>query len=208
MPCDCTLLRLDASLAIPTRVLRFEVSVSPRRTLVRPVLVTSNTGLTHRSDRPDVAAFRSSALALWLSQVTNWFCDEPLETPRTWCGVPPISSHDLVPPPAPRPSRLDLGFEAQPETVHSFVLMFLPPCGPHMIQLATGSLEPSLLVCSTPGGPPTYNFHTCSSPAPTPIKLQPTPVILSQESVHTTLSITHHTMKRPSTSPRTTQALR
>jgi hypothetical protein len=36
------------------------------------------------------------------------------------------------------------------------------------------------------------------------VKPQPAPTILSQESVHTTLSITHHTRKRPSTGPRTT----
>jgi hypothetical protein len=47
-------------------------------------------------------------------------------------------------------------------------------------------------------------FHTCSSPAPTPVKPLPAPTILSQESVHTTLSITHHTRKRPSIGPRTT----
>jgi hypothetical protein len=47
-------------------------------------------------------------------------------------------------------------------------------------------------------------FRACSSPAPTPVKPQPAPAILSQESVHTTLSITHHTRKRPSTGPRTT----
>jgi hypothetical protein len=35
-------------------------------------------------------------------------------------------------------------------------------------------------------------------------KPQPAPAILSQESVHTMLSITHHTRKRPSTDPRTT----
>jgi hypothetical protein len=51
---------------------------------------------------------------------------------------------------------------------------------------------------------PATTFLACSSYAPTPIKLQPTPTILSQESVHTTLSITHHTRKRPSTGPRTT----
>jgi hypothetical protein len=33
------------------------------------------------------------------------------------------------------------------------------------------------------------------------IKSQPTPAILGQESVHTTLSITHHTKERPSTGP-------
>jgi hypothetical protein len=47
-------------------------------------------------------------------------------------------------------------------------------------------------------------FRACSSPAPTPVKPQPAPAILSQESVHTTLSITHHTRTRPSTCPRTT----
>jgi hypothetical protein len=47
-------------------------------------------------------------------------------------------------------------------------------------------------------------FRACSSPAPTRVKPQPAPAILSQESVHTTLSITHHTRKRPSTGPRTT----
>jgi hypothetical protein len=47
-------------------------------------------------------------------------------------------------------------------------------------------------------------FRACSSPAPTLVKPQPTPAILSQESIHTMLSITHHTKKRPSTGPRTT----
>jgi hypothetical protein len=32
-----------------------------------------------------------------------------------------------------------------------FILLFLPPCGPHLTPLATGSLEPSLLVFSTLG---------------------------------------------------------
>jgi hypothetical protein len=51
---------------------------------------------------------------------------------------------------------------------------------------------------------PATTFHACSSPTPTPVKPQPAPAILSQESVHTALSITHHTSKRPSTSPQTT----
>jgi hypothetical protein len=51
---------------------------------------------------------------------------------------------------------------------------------------------------------PAMTFRACSSLVPTPVKLQPAPAILSQELVHTTLSITHHTKKRPSTSPRTT----
>jgi hypothetical protein len=36
------------------------------------------------------------------------------------------------------------------ETVLDFNLRFLPPCGPHLTPLATESLEPSLLVFSTP----------------------------------------------------------
>jgi hypothetical protein len=51
---------------------------------------------------------------------------------------------------------------------------------------------------------PATTFRACSSPAPIPVKPQPAPAILSQESVHTTLSITHHIRKRPSTGPRTT----
>jgi hypothetical protein len=45
MPGDRTLLSLDASHAIPMRVLHFEVSRLRRRTPVRPVLLTGQTGL-------------------------------------------------------------------------------------------------------------------------------------------------------------------
>jgi hypothetical protein len=45
MPSDHILLSLDASLAIPTHVLRFEVSGLRHRTPVRPVLLTDQTGL-------------------------------------------------------------------------------------------------------------------------------------------------------------------
>jgi hypothetical protein len=45
MPGDRNLLSLDASLVIPTRALRFEDSGLRRRTPVRPVLLTSQTGL-------------------------------------------------------------------------------------------------------------------------------------------------------------------
>jgi hypothetical protein len=49
---DRNLLSLHASLAIPTCVLRFEDSGLCRRTPVRPVLLTGQTGQTHRSDPP------------------------------------------------------------------------------------------------------------------------------------------------------------
>jgi hypothetical protein len=45
MPGNRNLFSLDASLAIPTRVLHFEDSGLHRRTPVRPVLLTGLTGL-------------------------------------------------------------------------------------------------------------------------------------------------------------------
>jgi hypothetical protein len=47
-PATVNLLSLDASLAIPTRVLLFEVFELHRRTPVRPVLPTDQTSQTHR----------------------------------------------------------------------------------------------------------------------------------------------------------------
>jgi hypothetical protein len=70
MPGDRNLLSLDASLAIPTRVLRFEDSGLRRRTPVRPVLLTGPTG-THRSDRSGAAAAPSSVLQSWLCGSTK-----------------------------------------------------------------------------------------------------------------------------------------
>jgi hypothetical protein len=52
----------------------------------------------------------------------------------------------------PRRTGSTLVLRLDNETVHDFVSLFLPPCDPHLIPLATGSLKPSLLVCSTPGG--------------------------------------------------------
>jgi hypothetical protein len=67
MPGDRTLRSLDASHAIPTRVLRFEVSGLRRRTLVRPVLPTGQTG-THRSG---TATAPSLVLQSWLCGSTK-----------------------------------------------------------------------------------------------------------------------------------------
>jgi hypothetical protein len=68
MPGDRNLLSLDASLVIPTRVLRFEVSRLCHRTPVRPVLLT---GQTHRSDRSGAATSSSSVLRSWLCGSTK-----------------------------------------------------------------------------------------------------------------------------------------
>jgi hypothetical protein len=70
MPGDHTLLSLDTSHAIPMRVLRFEVSGLRRRTPVRSVLLTGQTG-THRSDRSGAAAAPSSVLRSWLCGSTK-----------------------------------------------------------------------------------------------------------------------------------------
>jgi hypothetical protein len=70
MPDDRNLLSLDTSLAIPTRLVHFEVSGLRRRTPIRPVLLTSQTG-THRSDRSGAAASPSSVLRSWLCGSTK-----------------------------------------------------------------------------------------------------------------------------------------
>jgi hypothetical protein len=52
----------------------------------------------------------------------------------------------------PRSSGSTLVLRLNQETVHDFVLLLLPTSGLHLTPLATGSLEPCLLVFSTPGG--------------------------------------------------------
>jgi hypothetical protein len=172
--------------------------------------------IAHRSDRcsspvrpvPPVrlvwhccsTVFGSSVLALWINQGTQWFLGEPPETLRTRCSLrqSPLMTR------LPCSPGSTLVLRLYQETIHDFILLFMPPCGPHLTPLVTGSLERSLLVFSTPGGLTGDDlsclFFTCTNTR----KPQPAPAILSQESVHTTLSITHHTRKRPSTGPRTT----
>jgi hypothetical protein len=157
MPGDRNLLSLDASLAIPTRVLRFEDSGLHHRTPVRPVLLTGQTG-THRLDRSDPpvrpvrhcfsTVFGSSVLASWINQGTQWFSGEPPETPRTQCSLrqSPLMTR------LPHSPGSTLVLRLNQETVHDFVLLSMLPCGPHLTPLATRSLERSLLVFSTPGG--------------------------------------------------------
>jgi hypothetical protein len=52
----------------------------------------------------------------------------------------------------PRSPGSTLVLRLNQKTVHDFILLFMPPCGLHLTPLATGSLEQSLLVFSTPGG--------------------------------------------------------
>jgi hypothetical protein len=70
MPGDRTLLSLDTSHVIPTRVICFEDSGLRRRTMVRLLLLTSQTG-NHRSDRSGAVAAPSSVLRSWLCGSTK-----------------------------------------------------------------------------------------------------------------------------------------
>jgi hypothetical protein len=169
MPGDCNLLSLDASLVIPTRVLRFEDSGLRRRTPVTPVLLTGQTG-THRSDPPVrpvrhccSTVFGSSVLALWINQGTQWFSGEPLETPRTRCSFcqSPLMTW------LPCSPGSTLVFRLNQEAVHDFILLFMPPCSLHLTTQDTRSLERSLLVFSTPrgltGDDLSHLFFTCTN---------------------------------------------
>jgi hypothetical protein len=71
-----------------------------------------------------------------------------METPRTRCSLrqSPLMTR------LPRSPGSTLVLRFNQETVHDFILLFMPPYGPHLTPLATGSLEQSLLVFSTPGG--------------------------------------------------------
>jgi hypothetical protein len=157
MPSDRNLLSLDASLAIRTCVLRFE---APRQQ--RPGQSDRPPGRLDRPGWPHLLV-ESSASVLWLNRVTQWFSGEPLQTPRSWCSL--RQSPLMTRLPHSPGSTLVLRFYQ--ETVHNFILLFLPPCGPHLSPLATGSLEPSLLVFSTPGGLTgddlSHFFFTCTN---------------------------------------------
>jgi hypothetical protein len=175
MPGDRNLLSLDASLAIPTSVLRFEDSGLRRRTPVRPVLLTSQTG-THRTDRSDPAVrpvwsccstvLGSLVLAWWINQGTQWFSGESPGTPRTRCSLcqSPLMTQ------LPRSPGSTLVLRLNQETVHDFILLFMPPCGPHLTPLATRFLERSLLAFSTPrgltGDDLSRLFFTCTNTSP------------------------------------------
>jgi hypothetical protein len=88
---------------------------------------------------------------------------EPPETPRTRCSLrqSPLMIR------LPHSPGSTLGFRLNQETVHDFILLFVPSCGPHLTPLATGSLERSLLVFSTPGGLTSDDlsrlFFTCTN---------------------------------------------
>jgi hypothetical protein len=150
-PATANLLSLDASHVIPTRVLCFEVSRLRRRTPIRPVRCCCT------------SVFGSSVLALWINQRTQWFSGQPPEIPRTRCSLLQLPLMTRL----PRSPGSTLVLRLNQEPVHDFILLFLPPYGPHLTTLDTGSLDPSLLVFFTPGGLTGNNhsrlFFTCTN---------------------------------------------
>jgi hypothetical protein len=84
------------------------------------------------------------------------------QTPRARPGLPPR----LLTRPPPCTGSF----------VHDFILLVSPPCGPHLVPPPIGSLESSLLVSTSPGGPSRLKtFRARSSPATTQTRPQPTP---------------------------------
>jgi hypothetical protein len=67
----------------------------------------------------------------------------------------------------PRSPGSTLVLRLNQQTVHDFILLFMPPCSPHLTPLATESLERSLLVFSTPAGLTSNDlsrlFFTCTN---------------------------------------------
>jgi hypothetical protein len=122
-------------------------------------------------------------LVLWLNQVTWLFFGEPPQTPHADSGREPLPCTGSYP-------RLHLAFLATMRPIFD-------PASRRVHRA-----EPTCL--STPRRPrKAKTFRARSSPTPTQIKPQPATPILGQESVHTTLSITYYSQKRPSTGPRT-----
>jgi hypothetical protein len=110
---------------------------------VRPVRPTDQTGLALLQHR-----LRFFGLGFVYQPMNQWFSGEPLEIPRTRCSLcqSPLMTR------LPRSPGSTLVLRLNQETVHDFILLFMPPCGPHLTPVATGSLERSLLVFSTPAG--------------------------------------------------------
>jgi hypothetical protein len=77
---------------------------------------------------------------------TQWFSGEPLEISRTRCSLRQSPLMTWL----PHSPDSNLVLRLYQETVHDFILPFLPPCGPHLTPLATGSL----------GTKPTCLLHT------------------------------------------------
>jgi hypothetical protein len=172
MPSDRNLLSLDASLAIPTCVLRFEGSRRQRpgrsdRPPGRLDRLGGQTAPPGRLDRPGWPHLlvESSASVLWLNRVTQWFSGEPLQTPRTRCSLRQSPLMTWL----PHSPGSTLVLRLNQETVHNFVPLFSPPCGPHLLRWPSDPSNQAYLSSPHLEASPATAFHACSSPAPTPV---------------------------------------
>jgi hypothetical protein len=142
MRSDRNLLSIDASLAIPTRVLCFEASRGKRPGQSDPPLcgetglgvLTAPLGRLNQPRWPHLLV-ESTASVLWLNRVTQWFSGEPLQTPQTRCSLrqSPLMTR------LPRSPDSTLVLRDNQETIHGFVPLLLPLCGLHLTPLAIGS---------------------------------------------------------------------
>jgi hypothetical protein len=124
MPSDRNLLSLNASLAIPTRVLRFEASqrqqsgwsYRPHGRLDRPRWYNRPSWVVEPVWRPHLLV-ESLTSVLWLNRVTQWFSGEPLQTPQNWCSLrqSPLMAR------LPRSPSSTLVLRLNQETVHDFI---------------------------------------------------------------------------------------
>jgi hypothetical protein len=101
---------------------------------------------------------------------------EPRETPRTRCSLrqSPLMTR------FPRSPGSTLVLSLNQETVHDFILLFMPPCGPHLTRWPPGPSNEADLSSPHLEASPATTFRACSSPAPTPVKPQPASAILTE----------------------------
>jgi hypothetical protein len=97
-------------------------------------------------------------------------CPDPVSTRRAsglgFVGQPSNPADFVVNRRKPHVQTPVVSRYSAPAPIDDFVLLFLPPCGPHLTPLATGSLESGLLVSPLLGGParhrpfvPTLHLH-------------------------------------------------
>jgi hypothetical protein len=91
----------------------------------------------------------ASGSPLCLPSLQSWFCGstKQLHSFVVNCRKPRVQTSVVSRYPTSAP-------------VHDFILLFLPPCGPHLTPLATGSLKSSLLVSPLLGGPARHRPFT------------------------------------------------
>jgi hypothetical protein len=164
---------------------------------------TGQTSQTHRSDRSGAATSPYSVLQSWLCGstkepsgilVNHWKLREigvASAKLHSWLGSHVVPARPWFWGSTKKPSMSSSFHSCHPA---ARTWLRWPPGPSNGAYLSSPHLEAS----------PATTFLACSWPAPTLVRPQPARAIPNQELVYTTLSITHHTRKWPSTGPRTT----